>query len=299
MPESATAEFMALFRALESARPVEERLFSDPHAERFLRPLLKGVVRLARLPVGRRLVLAAIDRLWPGARASGVARTRLIDDALREAVEHGLEQVVALGAGFDCRAHRLGLPSAVAFVELDRPETQEQKRRCLGQGIPAGRVRYAPCDFEEMRLPDCLARAGFAPDRPSFFLWEGVTNYLSSAAVDAVLHFVSANPPGTRLLFSYIDRLAIDEPERYAGTRLLRALLQRSREPWTFGLDPSGLEDFLKARGLRLVSDTGSLDFRARYLGAQGKHLKGYEFYRLALATVEAGSPLRSAKGGG
>ncbi len=299
MPESATAEFMALFRALESSRPVEERLFDDPHAKRFLRPLLKGVVRLARLPVGRRLVVSAIDRLWPGARASGVARTRLIDDLLLAGNEDGLEQVVALGAGFDCRAHRLGLPTAVAFFELDRPETQQRKRRCLREGIPEDRVRYAPCDFEEMLLADCLMRAGFEPNRPSFFLWEGVTNYLSSAAVDAVLHFVSANPPGTRLLFSYIDRLAIDEPERYAGARLLRALLQHSREPWTFGLDPSGLEDFLKARGLRLISDTGSLDFRARYLGTPGRHLKGYEFYRVALATVEARSPSHSAKRGG
>ncbi len=298
MRESATAEFMALFRALETSRPDPERLFNDPYAERFLRPALRGTVRFASFSMGRRFVVAAIDRLWPGARACGVARTRLIDDALLDGLENGLEQVVALGAGFDCRAHRLGLPSSTLFLELDRPETQERKRRCLGQDVRAGRVRYAPCDFEENRLSDSLLRAGFDPDRPSFFLWEGVTNYLTSAAVDSVLQFVSTNPPGTRLLFTYVDRLAIDEPQRYAGTRLLRATLQRSREPWTFGLDPPALKDFLKARGLRLISDEGSLDFRSRYLGAHGKHLRGYEFYRAALATVGARSQLNRAEKG-
>jgi methyltransferase (TIGR00027 family) len=102
-----TAEVMALFRALESARPAADRLFEDPFAPLFLRPSLRSVLRLSQRPAARRLILRFLDSRWPGARSSGVARTRLIDDWLRAALADGAAQVVILGAGFDCRAYRL------------------------------------------------------------------------------------------------------------------------------------------------------------------------------------------------
>ncbi len=283
---SSTAEYMALFRALESAAPSETRLFDDPYAMRFLRPSLRSVVRLSRSRFGRALVLAAIDRLWPGARASGVAGTRFIDDALIRASREGkIEQVVLLGAGFDCRAHRLSISPAHGYLEVDRPETQETKRERLGDGL-GGDVCYVPCDFKVDSLSEVLEKAGFRAELSSFFLWEGVTNYLNPEAVDEVLEYVSASKPGNVLLFTYVDRLVVDEPDRFVGSRRLRSTLQRSDEPWTFGLDPAGLPDFLEHRGLRLVCDKGSIDYRAQYLGARGAHLRGYEFYRTAVAVV-------------
>jgi hypothetical protein len=48
---------------------------------------------------------------------------------------------------------------------------------------------------------------------------------------------------------------------------------------------------YLAGRGLRLLEDIGSIDYRARYLGAQGRHLRGYAFYRVALARVEGMRP--------
>ena len=288
---SSTAEYMALFRALESAAPPETRLFDDPYAARFLRPSLRGVVRLSRSRSGRALVLAAIDRLWPGARASAVARTRFIDDALVTASREGeVEQVVLLGAGFDCRAHRLSLSPAPDYLEVDRPETQEMKREQLGDRRRAD-VCYVPCDFEADSLSAGLEKAGFRPEQSSFFLWEGVTNYLNPEAVDDVLKYVSSTKPGNVLLFTYVDRLVLDEPDRFVGSHRLRSTLRRSDEPWTFGLDPSGLADFLEHRGLRLVCDKGSIDYRARYLGASGAHLRGYEFYRAAVAVVGDTAP--------
>ncbi len=294
---SSTAEYMALFRALESAARPEIRLFDDPYSVRFLRPSLRAVVRVSRSRFGRALVLAAIDRLWPGARASGVARTRFIDDALATAsCEDTVEQVVLLGAGFDCRAQRLSLNPAPTYLEVDQPETQELKREMLGDCI-GGEVRYVPCDFEADALSTSLEKAGFRPEQPSFFLWEGVTNYLSPEAVDGVLEYVSSTAPGSVLLFTYIDRLVLDEPDRFVGSRRLRSTLRRADEPWTFGLEPSGLADFLGQRGLRLVCDTGSIDYRAQYLGSGSAHLRGYEFYRVAVARVGHRAPGLSARG--
>jgi hypothetical protein len=69
---SRTVEYMALFRALESAQPPRRRLFEDRCARLFLRPRLRTVAGLARLPLVGRLVPTLIDRAWPGARSSGM-----------------------------------------------------------------------------------------------------------------------------------------------------------------------------------------------------------------------------------
>lgn len=283
---SATAEYMALFRALESSAPGSDRLFDDPYACRFLRPSLRAVVRMGRSPLCRPLLLATLDALWPGARTSGIARTRFIDDALvATARDEGLQQVVLLGAGFDCRAHRRLLHPPAVFLEVDRAEIQARKRRLL-RDRAGDAVRYVPCDFEAGALDASLRRAGFRRDQPAFFLWEGVTNYLSPGAVDEVLEFVSSTAPGSLLLFTYVERRVLEDPGGFAGSRRLRWILGRTQESWTFGIAPSEVSAFLRERGLHLLCDTGSVDYRARYLGEDGAHLRGYEFYRAALAGV-------------
>lgn len=50
---------------------------------------------------------------------------------------------------------------------------------------------------------------------------------------------------------------------------------------------PAELTAYLQARGLTLIEDTGSVEYRARHLGPRGRHLKGYEFYGIALAHIE------------
>src|SRR5204862_24739 len=105
---SRTAEYMAMFRASEHAKGAGRRVFTDPLAA----ALLPGTLRLpAKLlavrPVGE-MLNRYIDRQWPGARTSGIARTRLIDDWIGESIGQA-EQVVLLGAGFDTRAWRFGL----------------------------------------------------------------------------------------------------------------------------------------------------------------------------------------------
>src|SRR5262245_23641861 len=114
---SQTAEYMALFRAIESVQPPTRRLFSDPFSRAFLRPPLHLAADVARLPLLGKLIAWIIDRRWPGARPSGVARTRLIDDLLLRALHDGVQQVVILGAGFDCRAYRLKGMNQVQVIE--------------------------------------------------------------------------------------------------------------------------------------------------------------------------------------
>jgi methyltransferase (TIGR00027 family) len=125
---SRTAEYMALFRALESAQPADRRLFEDPNAARFLRPALRLVAIAARRPALRAAIVAFIDRRWPGPRLSGVVRTRVIDDFVVSAIDGGCTQLVLLGAGYDTRATRLAQVSPAVVFEVDHPATQARKR---------------------------------------------------------------------------------------------------------------------------------------------------------------------------
>src|SRR5262249_21700646 len=121
---SRTAEQNALFRALESSRPPHQRVCDDPLARHFLQWPLALVMAVAAIPGGATFVCAYIDRRWPGVRSSVVARTRLIDDLLVAALDHEIEQVVILGAGFDSRAYRLPRLAAIDIFEVDHPATQ-------------------------------------------------------------------------------------------------------------------------------------------------------------------------------
>ena len=58
------------------------------------------------------------------------ARTVFFDDAVLDAIDRGVKQVVILGAGYDGRALRFRTPG-VQFFEVDHPATQVDKLRRL------------------------------------------------------------------------------------------------------------------------------------------------------------------------
>jgi methyltransferase (TIGR00027 family) len=283
---SRTAEYMALFRALEDALPAAIRCISDPFAHRFLDSRLRAVVTLGALPGVRELVRGYIDRRWPGARTSAVARTRFIDERAAAAVDAGVEQVVLLGAGFDARPYRLPGWDRLAVFEVDHPDTQARKRRLLGAS--RSRVRFVPVDFDRQSVEAALDAAGYDRDRPTLFIWEGVTNYLTESAVDGTLRWCARAAASSRIVFTYVHRGVLDDPGSFFGTARLFDTLGASGERWTFGLDPAGLASFLAARGFRLDEDVGAEEYRRRCFGSAAGAMRGYEFYRIACAHVPA-----------
>jgi methyltransferase (TIGR00027 family) len=296
---SRTAEYVALFRAIESALPARRRLFEDPFARSFLRPSLRAVVALCRVPGVADLLACFIDRRWAGARSSAVARTRFIDDTIEAALGRGIEQLVILGAGFDCRAYRLDDLSRLSLFEVDHPDTLARKQIILARAsvdVPS-EVRFVGIDFKWGDLDRAMEAAGWSEQAPTFILWEGVTTYLTEAAVDTTLRWCARAAPGSILLFTYVDRAVIDEPRAFAGTERLRATLKAAGEQWTFGLDPAALASFLSGRGLQLEQDIGSADYRARYIPQVDRIMHGYEFYRIAIARVPSQTERESERG--
>jgi len=193
---------------------------------------------------------------------------------------------VLLGAGFDSRPYRLHACDRVMVFEVDHPDTQARKRRLLG-AVPS-RVRFVPVDFSRDRVEALLDAAGYDHDRPTLFIWEGVTNYLTESAVDDTLRWCARAAPSSRIVFTYVHRGVLDDPASFFGTARLFDTLDASGERWTFGLDPAGLASFLAARGLHLDEDVGAGEYRRRCYGSSAATMRGYEFYRIACAHVPA-----------
>ncbi|GGM09600.1 class I SAM-dependent methyltransferase [Dactylosporangium sucinum] len=283
---SRTAEHVALFRALETRRR-NGRLFADPLAERMLPWRYRAFAVLSRLPAVHRGLVRYLDGRWPGGpRASAVVRTRLIDDHVTDAVAAGAAQLVLLGAGFDNRAYRL--PLDVRRFEVDHPATQATKRRRVPPRlVAANAVRFVPADLARDDLATALRGGGFDPARPAVVVWEGVTNYLTATAVDATLRALAGLlAPGSRLVFTYVDRAVLDGTAAHAGADGWRRAVGRYGEPWTFGLDPAELAAYLAERGLSLRDDRSTRDAAERYLAPLGRDEPTAAFYRVAVAEV-------------
>jgi methyltransferase (TIGR00027 family) len=280
---SRTAQYVALYRALETEVKGRAPLFRDPFAIRFLPLPYRPLVTLSRFGSARRAIEQYADARAPGARTSAIARTRFIDDAVHDALDAGCEQVVILGAGYDCRAHRLPRLRGVPIFEVDRAATQAIKRRLLGRGVARHDVRYVAVDFDHDDFAKRLVQAGFHPERPTVFLWEGVTNYLNDAAVSSVLEATGKMAANSRIVFTYIHRGVLDGSVDFVGAAQLLGNTARLGEPWTFGLLPSELSAYIGRFGLRLEQDLGADDYRALYhLGSPG-----YAYYRIAVARVQ------------
>ena len=293
MPEavSRTASVVALWRAMESARPAPVRLFEDSLAPAFLGGRFRWAYALSRLPVvSARVPWPLMDGHWPGARGTVAVRTRYIDDLLAAALQRGVTQVVIFGAGFDCRPYRIRGIERTRVFEVDHPLTQDRKqavlRRRLGT-IPA-HVAMVALDFNTDTLDTALSRAGFRRDALTFFVCEGVTHYLTSDAVDALLRFVATNAAaGSQMVLTYIHRGALDGADTFAGAERTLAAVRRAGEPYTFGFDPGELPQYLAARDLTLIEDADARVYRERYLRPRGReHEPLAEFQRAAVVEV-------------
>ena len=281
---SFTAQIMALYRAMESARPAGERLFTDDYAKFFLSGRLRLALRIAAFPAGERWLYRYMQRRIPGALASGIARTRYIDELLEARLRQGVRQVILLGAGFDTRALRMAAMQAVHVIEIDHPDTSARKQDLLRKGLSRLPVHvfYRSIDLNRRSLGE----QDLDLSQPTVILWEGVTNYLEREAVDEVMRLAGRFPPGSAIIFTYVHRRVLEEPAAYFGAERLIADLARIEEKWTCGFSPEEMPAYLRGFGLRLIEDRGAAEYRQQYMPERTVLLKGYEFYRVAVAEV-------------
>jgi methyltransferase (TIGR00027 family) len=281
---SRTAEYMALFRALETVRPPHRRLFVDPLAASFLTAPLSQVASAARWPLLRSFVPWLIDHRFPGPRPSAVARTKVLDDALVAAVDDGIEQLVILGAGYDSRPYRLPGCARLRVFEVDHPDTQTVKRQVLARahGQLPTHVHFVAVDFDHDDLAAALERAGFRTGRPTFVLWEGVASYLTPEAVDATMRWAhDATGRPSELAFTYVHRGLIDGTVDFPHAEAWVRSVAEAGEPFVFGFDPAELPAYLDERGWTQLEDLSTTEALTR----NGLDPTGVPaFYRIARA---------------
>jgi methyltransferase (TIGR00027 family) len=282
---SRTAEYMALFRAIESRRPQAERLFCDPDAARFLKPALRLTAAAAAYRLPRAALQSYIDRRWPGPRASAVVRTRAIDEIIEDAVARGATQVVLLGAGYDTRATRLAQLERLRVYELDHPATQARKRRRLGRA--PDNVRYVPVDLERTSVIEALDATPFDARELTCVLWEGVFSYLTPAAIDATLAaLVELCAPGSVVCLTYVDQAALDAQQNAPESWI--SAVGDLGEPFKTGLHPAAAGEFFALRGLDLAGDESTAQVAQRIGAEPGATIPG--FYRVATLLVRGGT---------
>ena len=256
---SRTAQWVAAARGMGRLLPESIRLADDPYGLAFSS---SGIARLVDRTRDTRPDRAEAIARVPGLRLWIVymqVRTRLIDDAVRGFVASGGRQVIVLGAGYDCRALRLPELAGARVIEVDHPATQRHKREVLDRMAVSSPSHYLAWDFETHPmddLPGALADAGLDAAAPTLTIWEGVTMYLTEAAIEASLRAIATwSAADSVLAMTYMTR-----SRQSLAVRAMRAVVQRLGEPFRFGWDPDELPDYLAARGFALTSDVATLD---------------------------------------
>ena len=281
---SRTAQYMALFRALETERDPSDKLFSDPYAIHFLEAKLRFAVRMSKFSIIRKYINNSIQKQIPGAFSSAIARTKYIDDLLHSTIAKGVQQVIILGAGFDTRALRLDFLKSIPVIEIDHPNTSNFKTTTYKSRIGnlSKSIGFYQIDFNNQSLEELAEKHNFDFTKPTTIIWEGVTNYLTEDAIKSTFGFISKFTKNSYVIFTYVHKKILDNPSSFLGGEKLLEDLNRLEEKWTFGFQPEELSIYLKPFGMLVLEDMGATEYRAKYLPNRAEN--GYEFYRVAIA---------------
>jgi methyltransferase (TIGR00027 family) len=261
---SLTATLVAGVRALYAAFPSGLRVAPDPDAEALVPAVLRLPARaVAAAPWAAPAFHHALGPLTVGLSWHVALRTLAIDDALRDALRAGARQIVLLGAGLDNRAGRLPEARAARVFEVDHPDMQRYKRERLEGAGGAGERIFVPVNFEVDQLGDALERAGHDAGQPTFWIWEGVTAYLTRPAVESTLRAVAErSAPGSRLAITYIL------PPEQMGERITRFATRLARlvgESVHASYEQPEMAALLGDLGFTVRSDEADIELASRY----------------------------------
>ncbi|HEX2998527.1 MAG TPA: SAM-dependent methyltransferase [Anaerolineales bacterium] len=278
---SLTATGIAIMRGVESERPADERICYDPYARRFVPAWLYTLMRF---------FIRSGYAEWRGPGVNGflAARDRYIDDVLQNSLGEGLQQLVILGAGYDSRAYRFDLAGMKVF-EVDHPATQEDKLaklKAIFGKIPE-HVTYVPVDFNTQTLENRLLESGYEPKRKTLFIWQGVSMYLTSEAVDSTLAFVvNHSGKGSAVVFDYIHQAVLDA-QKHGEIKNMRRYRFMTGEGLTFGIPEGAVETFLKERGFRSMKDVDVDYLKATYFTGKNAGRAVAGGYGIAIGTTK------------
>jgi methyltransferase (TIGR00027 family) len=243
---SDTARWVAVYRAMETARP--DALFRDPFAER-----LAG-------ERGQQIV----DEMKRGRQAAGamIVRTAVIDEMILDRIERGgVDTVINLAAGLDTRAWRLNLPPSLQWFDVDLPAITEYKAGVMRGERPVCRYEAVAVDLtDEVARTQVLRQlAGVA--RTALVVTEGLLVYLEPEQVASLAHALHALPSVRWWITDMGNPLL-----RKLTNRMWGKALEAGRAPFRFA--PANSAAFFAPLGWRETVFRSGLE-EARRLGRE------------------------------
>ena len=188
-------------QAVENLLPADKRILADPYSEKLLPPLYKFFVAIMRPPKMWNFLMNIREKSTPGVVGGIICRTRYIDDLLTKAINERFETIVNFGAGMDSRAFRIPGIENIPYFELDLPDTIKDKSYYTSKNIGAtpAKLSLVPIDFNTQNLDEVLYNAGYNLSSKTFFIWEGVTQYISKEAVNNTFKYIAQAATGSRM----------------------------------------------------------------------------------------------------
>ena len=271
--------------AIEQFFPRNRRIVIDDLASRILPASTRAFVSLMRAQLLRDWMIRATEKKLPGIWGGMLCRKRYIDEKLTESIG-GMDAMVNLGAGFDTRAFRLRELSGVHVWEVDQSENIRLKHKRLLKvlGSIPSHVRLVPVDFDRGELEGILASQGYSREMKTFFIWEGVTQYLTEAGIRSTFDFLAHAAPGSHLAFTYIRRDFLDGRNMYGWQEGYRKYVANDGL-WLFGMSPDAWPPFLQEYGWQIREDIGAGELDKRYIRPTGRQLHAIPIERIIHAT--------------
>ena len=272
-----TAQGVAKQRLIETLATSEKRIINDPYAHRFV--LGASLIKI----MGHKFNVWLGQKLVPGFHEHLISRTRYIDDLIQESTASEYEQYVILGAGYDCRAHRLDLPSWLRIFEVDQSEVQARKRSKLpAEASDSENITYVPVDFTDQSLSQRLLDEGFDQSRSTIFTLEGVSQYITKEAFNSTIKEVATlSQNANAILFvSYVSELFNKNPVACFGrgypnaekrANLITYGSEKAGEPWISFYSADEFESALSQNDYTIDENVTLKDLNSRYFAPVGR----------------------------
>ena len=248
---SDTARWVAVYRAMETARP--DAIFRDPFADRLAGE--RGQQILDAMPRGRATA-------WPM-----IVRTAVFDEIILDCVQNKkADLVVNLAAGLDARPWRLPLPPSLHWVDVDLPGILNYKTEMLRDETPVCRYEAITADLTDVEARRALFSRLGASSLRALVISEGLLVYLTPEQVATLATDLHAQPSFQEWLIDLASPQLIKRMTKMWGKNLASA-------PFQFG--PPESTEFFRPYGWR------EAQFRSMWEEAQRLHrtMKGAWFW--------------------
>lgn len=170
-------------------------------------------------PLIRKFFIWSEELLLPGDLMHIICRKYYMTKLLDEALEHGVEQIVSMGSGFDhlgAYASSKGIPSFELDMEFMINEKQKFSQK---NGYKNDKLYFKSVNFERKTLAESLSETdAFNPDKKTLFIGEGFFDYLPLQITKEILTDIKSLNPGNQLLNTFFSLDELNWFHRFSFT---------------------------------------------------------------------------------